>query len=505
MDAQVTGTVLGGVRVLDFGRYIAGPWCAAMLADFGADVIRIERITGGDDRYQYPVTDKGEGACFLQMNRNKRGFTLNPMKPKGGEILRRLVSTANVVIANLPADTRQQMGLDYAHLKSIKPDIILTAISAFGEEGPYGNRVGFDGIGQAMSGATYLSGLPGQPTKSYASWVDYSTAMFSAFGTLAAIFEHHRTGRGQEVQTTLFGSAVTIFNFNIIEQALAKVDRVASGNRSQSSCPADISKTKDGYIQIQTVGNPLFERWVRLMGEPHWLDDPRFKTDDLRARNGEILSRRTHEWAANYTTHEALELLAKERIPAGPGLFAAERAGRSACEGNRDADADGIPRRVGARSRQHVRGKNVRDALSTAHETADSGRTHRCHHARTWLLGSGDRDVQVGSSSSDARGIAQGFKKRGATQMRTGNNRTRGIWKEWFHWIASSFVAPAIGAPGRPHPISGTSSGPGGTVYICGLRSHLCSRRVPGNNPSQRGCARSRRKSRCDSRFHLVS
>lgn len=311
-------SVLEGVRVLDFGRYIAGPWCAAMLADFGADVIRVERVTGGDDRYQYPVTEDGDGACFLQMNRNKRGFTLNPMKPESKEIFRRLVSSANVVIANLPADTRKQMGLDYDNLKSIKPDIVLTAISAFGEEGPYGNRVGFDGIGQAMSGATYLSGQPGQPAKSYASWVDFSTAMFSAYGTLAAIHEHSRTGKGQEVQTALFNSAVTVFNFNIIEQALSKPNRVASGNRSQSSCPADISPTKDGYIQIQTVGNPLFERWVKLMGEPQWLDDPRFKTDDLRARNGELLSARTHEWAKNYTTAEALELLAKERIPAGP-------------------------------------------------------------------------------------------------------------------------------------------------------------------------------------------
>jgi crotonobetainyl-CoA:carnitine CoA-transferase CaiB-like acyl-CoA transferase len=223
-----------------------------------------------------------------------------------------------VVIANLPADTRAQMGLDYANLASIKPDIILTAISAFGETGPYGNRVGFDGIGQAMSGATYLSGQPGQPTKSYASWVDWSTALFSAFGTLAAILEHRKTGRGQEVATSLFNSAVTVFNFNLIEQALAQVNRTASGNRAQSSCPADISKTKDGFIQIQTVGNPLFERWAKLMGEPAWLEDPRFKTDDLRARNGEILSLRTHEWAAQYTTAEALELLAVARIPAGP-------------------------------------------------------------------------------------------------------------------------------------------------------------------------------------------
>jgi crotonobetainyl-CoA:carnitine CoA-transferase CaiB-like acyl-CoA transferase len=275
----MSNTILQGVRVLDFGRYIAGPCCAAMLADFGADVIRIERVSGGDDRYQYPVTEAGDGACFLQMNRNKRGFTLNPMKPEGREILRRLVASANVVIANLPADTRAQMGLDYAYLSSIKPDIILTAISAFGETGPYGNR---------------------------------------AFGTMAAILEHRKTGHGQEVSTNLFASAITVFNFNLIEQAMAKVNRTASGNRAQSSCPADISPTRDGFIQIQTVGNPLFERWAKLMGEPEWLEDPRFATDDLRAHNGELLSHRTHEWAANYTTAEALELLARERIPAGP-------------------------------------------------------------------------------------------------------------------------------------------------------------------------------------------
>ncbi|HLY54828.1 MAG TPA: CoA transferase, partial [Stellaceae bacterium] len=155
----MSGAVLEGVRVLDFGRYIAGPWCAALLGDLGADVIRVERVSGGDDRFQYPVTDKGDGACFLQMNRNKRGFTLNPMKPEGREILRRLVATANVVVVNLPAATREEMGLGYAHLRSIRPDIILTAISAFGEEGPYANRLGFDGIGQAMCGANYLSGF----------------------------------------------------------------------------------------------------------------------------------------------------------------------------------------------------------------------------------------------------------------------------------------------------------------------------------------------------------
>jgi crotonobetainyl-CoA:carnitine CoA-transferase CaiB-like acyl-CoA transferase len=310
--------VLDGVRVLDFGRYIAGPMCGAMLGDMGADVIRIERISGGDDRYQYIVTEGGEGACFLQMNRNKRGMTLNPMKPEGREILARLVEKADVVIANLPSDTLRAMGLDYESLKAIKPDIILTHASAFGEEGPYGNRVGFDGIGQVMCGATYLSGFPGQPTKSYASWVDVSTALFSTIGTLAAIHEKSKTGRGQEVTTTLFGTAITVFNFNIIEQALSAVNRVPSGNRAQSSGPSDIVQTKDGWIMLQTVGFPLFERWADMLGERHWLDDPRFKTDTGRAENGAVLSERTNEWSRQYTSAEALEILAQNRIPAGP-------------------------------------------------------------------------------------------------------------------------------------------------------------------------------------------
>ena len=310
--------VLDGVRVLDFGRYIAGPLCGALLGDMGADVIRVERVSGGDDRYQYPVTDQGEGACFLQMNRNKRGMTLNPMKPEGREVLARLVANADVVIANLPSDTLRAMSLDYAALAAIRPDIILTGISAFGEDGPYGNRVGFDGIGQVMCGAAYLSGFPGQPTKSYASWVDVSTALFSTIGTIAAIHEKAKSGRGQEVATTLFGSALSVFNFNLIEQALVRVDRVASGNRAQSSGPSDIVRTSDGWIMVQTVGFPLFERWAALLREPEWVSDPRFSTDSLRSENGAVLSERTARWAAEFTTAEALDRLAAARIPAGP-------------------------------------------------------------------------------------------------------------------------------------------------------------------------------------------
>src|SRR5258708_5847528 len=150
--------VLEGVRVLDFGRYIAGPYCATLLAEFGAEVIRVEKLDGSEDRFVAPVGEGGEGALFLQINRNKKCITLNPMKPEGQEVMRRLVATAHVVVANLPPQTLQAMKLDYESLKAIKPDIILTTATAVGGPGPWSDRVGFDGVGQVMSGAVSLPG-----------------------------------------------------------------------------------------------------------------------------------------------------------------------------------------------------------------------------------------------------------------------------------------------------------------------------------------------------------
>ena len=181
--------VLEGIRVLDFGRYIAGPFCATLLGDMGAEVIRVEKVDGSEDRFLSPVTEQGDGALFMQMGRNKLSLTLNPMKPEGREIVKKLVATADVVVANLPPDTLKTMGLDYDSLKAIKPDIILTMISAFGTGGPYQNRVGFDGLGQAMSGNMYLSGTPDQPVKAYAPYVDYGTASLSAFGIRHACYK----------------------------------------------------------------------------------------------------------------------------------------------------------------------------------------------------------------------------------------------------------------------------------------------------------------------------
>jgi len=314
--------VLSGVRVLDFGRYIAGPYCAALLADFGADVIRVEKRSGGEDRFQAPLTATQEGALFMQNNRNKRGMTLDPMKPAGREVVRRLVETADVVIANLPPQTLAAMGLDYESLKAIKPDIILTMVTAYGQGGPYSDRVGFDGIGQVMSGSAYLTseGDGERPYRFQAPWVDFNTALHCAYGTALALMERRATGRGQVVEGALLATALTVGNSVLIEQAVLGIDRRPTGNRGQTSAPVDIFKTQDGWVLVQVVGQPLFARWAKLMGEDFWLTDPRFKDDISRGDNGAVVSERMSRWCAERTTNEALEILGKAMIPAGPVL-----------------------------------------------------------------------------------------------------------------------------------------------------------------------------------------
>ena len=312
--------VLKGIRVLDFGRYIAGPYCGTLLGDMGAEVIRIEKIDGSEDRFLSPISDKGDGGLFMQLARNKKCMTLNPMKPEGREIVKKLVKTADVVIANLPPDTLAAMGLDYESLKAIKPDIILTTVSAFGRGGPYANRVGFDGLGQAMSGAMYMSGTPDQPVKAYPPYIDFGTASLSAFGTMAALFERQKTGKGQMVEGSLFNTALTMMNGTAIEQNAIQRNRVATLNRSQTSGPADTFKTKDGWVLVQSVGGPLFKRWSDLMGEDHWLTDPRFKDDISRGDNGELISERTAVWCAERTSKEVLAEMEAARLPAGPVL-----------------------------------------------------------------------------------------------------------------------------------------------------------------------------------------
>lgn len=319
-DEAVPAGILDGIRVLDFGRYVAGPYCATVLADFGADVIRIERRGGGEDRTIVPVTDAGEGAIFLQVNRNKRSLTLDPRHPGAADVIARLVGSADVVVVNLPVPALAGLGLNYATLRALREDIIFANVSSFGPDGPWAERGGFDSVGQAMCGSAWLSGEPGHPVRTPITWVDHAAGLYAAIGVVMALFHRGRTGQGQEVQASLLGSALSFGATYLIEEALTGIGRTATGNRSFVNGPTDMFATADGWIVTQVVGDALFARWARLIEEPQWLSDPRFATDALRGVNGALLSERMAQWCAGRSTDAALDALGRAGIPAGPVL-----------------------------------------------------------------------------------------------------------------------------------------------------------------------------------------
>jgi crotonobetainyl-CoA:carnitine CoA-transferase CaiB-like acyl-CoA transferase len=311
--------LLEGIRVIDFGRFIAAPYAAMMLADFGADVIRVERREGGEDREVGPVTEHGEGGLFLNLNRNKRGLTLDPGNPNARPVVERLVRGADIVIVNLPFDVLKKLRLDYDSLRAIKEDVILVMASAFGPDGPYQDRVGFDGVLQAMSGAMHLTGCPEVPIRSVVPWVDYGTALHAAFGAMAALHHRTQTGRGQLVDVSLLATSMTFMTPLLMERATTGIERQRQGNRAFYTAPSDAYRTcDDGWIIVPTIGDAMFRRWARLVGREDLLADPRLADDVSRSKNASVIHEVMAAWCGARTRAGAIAELERARIPCGP-------------------------------------------------------------------------------------------------------------------------------------------------------------------------------------------
>jgi len=316
---------LKGIRVIDFSRYIAGPYCAALLGYLGAEVIRVEKPTGGEDRFVTPIHD-GSSSLLFMTGFGKKALTLDLKAVEAKEIIKRLVTTADIVVANMPPKVLKKLGLDYESLKSIKRDIILTTQTCFGHEGPWSDFNGFDGIAQVMSGSAFMSGTEDEPRRCATPYVDYTTAIFGAFGTLAALRQRDEFGAGQHVQASLLGSAIGAFSGAIIEQEALKTNRRPEGNRGQTSAPTNIFKTLDGSIITQVVGNGLFGRLAVVLGKPEWETDKRFQTDVLRAEHRHFICDVVSDWAADLRTDEAVQILSAAGVPSGPVLGISEVA-----------------------------------------------------------------------------------------------------------------------------------------------------------------------------------
>jgi crotonobetainyl-CoA:carnitine CoA-transferase CaiB-like acyl-CoA transferase len=318
MSAARAGLPLHGVRVVDLSRYVAGPYCASILADLGADVIRVEPVGGGEDRELVPLGGGPGGALFLQTNRNKRSMELDTKSSAGRKILERLIATADAVITNMPAKALKRLGLDRASLEGIKPGIVTANVSAFGMKGRLSDRNGFDGVGQCMSGAAYLGGKRNSPARAGCSYVDYGTGLAAALGVVAALLHRDRGGPGMDVQASLLATALTFANGWHIEAAVRGMDRKPFGNLSPNSAPSDIYRTQDGFIVVQVIGGPMFARWATLVGRPELASDRRHATDAARGKRGRQISKIMQAWASGRTSREALEILAQHGLPAGP-------------------------------------------------------------------------------------------------------------------------------------------------------------------------------------------
>lgn len=291
-----------------------------MLANEGAEVIRVEPPGGATDREVMPVGVGGRGGLYLQMNAGKRSITLDFADPAGRSVLESLIRTSDVVVVNLPGGALARLGLDYQSLQAIKPDIILTTISAFDSSGRDRDRVGFDGTGQALSGSMYLTGSGERPTRAAVSYVDYATGMSAAFATLSALIERAASGRGQHIRCSLMGMALTMMNPMLMEEASGYRSRTPITNRSPIAGPSDLFRSKDGWVMVQVIGDAMFRRWTELVKRPDLLADPRFRTDSDRGDNGAELSAIMAEWCAARTTQECLSETTARRLPACPCL-----------------------------------------------------------------------------------------------------------------------------------------------------------------------------------------
>ena len=312
--------VLEGIRVLDFSRYATGPYATMLLADMGAEVIRVEKPGGAEDRELGPFAPGGENLPYgIIMARNKKGVTLDIKCAEGQELLEKLVQQSDVVVHNYVPGSAESSLLEYERLKQINPSIIVTAVSGFGQSGPYARKVCFDSVAQAMSGAMSYTGFPGNPpTRAALLVVDMSTAVYAALGTLFALYHRQRTGEGQMVDVAMLDTVVSFMNASGItaEYKLLGYVRQQQGNQS-FYCFGDLFATTDGWVMLNVVGNSTWRRFCRMLGREEWVTDVRFKDNMARYDNRHLISPVVSAWMAERTTEQVMQILDRTRIPCG--------------------------------------------------------------------------------------------------------------------------------------------------------------------------------------------
>ena len=311
---------LAGIKVLELAQIMAGPTCGMMLADMGADVIKIEKIPGGDDSrsYREPRVN-GVSAPFLVLNRNKRGLALDLKHPKGVEVLKRLVVQSDVLTENYRMGTMEKLGIGYADLKPIHPGLIYATVSGYGRTGPLAEKPGFDLIAQGFSGLMSITGYPGQaPAKTGNSVADINAGILACVGILAALIHKMKTGEGQLVETSLMEAAMQQTYWQAAMFFATGVSAGPLGSAHPLTAPYQAFQTQDGYVNIGGANQPNWERIADTLGHPEWKTDPRFETNTQRLAHQDALTQAIESVLTQHPTAHWITTLESAGVPVGP-------------------------------------------------------------------------------------------------------------------------------------------------------------------------------------------
>ena len=318
MDKEsLASTVLAGIRVLDLTRVRAGPTAVRQLADWGADVIKLE----------LPASLEADGALgasretpdFQNLHRNKRSLTLNLKNDEGRALFMKLVKKSDVVVENYRPDVKKRLGIDYVSLKISNPGIILASISGFGQDGPYSERPGFDQIAQGMGGLMSITGEPGRgPMRVGIPIADLTAGLFCAQGILLALMERQHSGEGQWLHTSLLQAQVFMLDFQAARWLCAGEVPGQAGNNHPTSIPTGVFKTADGAINLAVAGETIWVRFAETLGKPEWLENPKFIDSPSRSKNRDLLNQEIEKVTLQKTSREWVELFEKREVPCGP-------------------------------------------------------------------------------------------------------------------------------------------------------------------------------------------
>lgn len=312
---------LDGVKVIDFTRVYAGPYCTMMLADLGAEVIKIEKQGTGDDTHDFQPVKDGESGYFTYLNRNKKSLSLNLKAKESIEIVKELATWADIVVENFSPGVVDRLGVGYEDLRAVNPRIIYGSISGFGQSGPYSKKPAYDLVCQAMGGYMTITGeAGGKPYKLGTSIADAAAGIHMAYALVAALYYREKTGVGQFVDVAMMDTVFSTLENFIVTKTLTGTAPSRNGNANLGSAPFNLYETKDGYVTIACANNKLFEKLATAIGKTDLLKDPRYKENSLRKKNESTLNKAIEEWTSRHTTKDVCAMLEAAAIPVGPIL-----------------------------------------------------------------------------------------------------------------------------------------------------------------------------------------